>query len=141
VSQTPATMEDEYRLRSELGSVARKFVSLDDRLKEANVELKPFRAEKRQAKEDLVELMHRYQTPELALGDYHCELRLVDSKRKRRPTREELLDRCVERSGGVSARGRELFEFLFAPVTEETTNLRRKNLKSAVDDGGDDAAV
>jgi len=127
-------MEEELQLRSELGGVARAFVAADDHLREANTRLKPFRQEKREAKESLLELMVQHKTPELSLGDYGCDLALREGKRKRRPSPDEILDRCVERSGGSQARGKELFDFLLEPVVEETLSLRRKNHRRDADD-------
>lgn len=112
--------------RSELLQMAETFLEADDALRQANQELKPYRQKKKEGKSRVESLMEKHRLDQLAFEERNETLVLTHRQSKRRPTAEQIHDRCVSFLRGDAAAGKKLFEFLFRPVVEEVASLRRK---------------
>lgn len=114
--------------RSELRKYAEMYLEADDALKQGSLELKPYRQRKKEAKEKIEQIMTQNRVDVIPFEERSESIILQERKTKKKPDTQRLLERCQTIHKNNEAEARKLYEFLFKPVQETVTSLRRKKL-------------
>lgn len=118
---------------------AEDFFAADDAIKAANLELKPYRLAKKEAKEKLEELMKRSGRVTIDLEERGERLELGNRKAKRIPQDDTIRERCVSKFRGNAET---IFNFIkeeaLVKVEETVAVLKRKKITAVAEASDDD---